>query len=210
MSEPTLILFDLDGVLVRYKRSDRADRLAWLTGAAPADIWRALFDSGLETESDLGRWTPEEYADEFARRLGTAVTVEDCVVGRARSMELDQAVFARVQQLSRHSDCAILTNNGFFLRDYLAVMCSGLMPLFAGRVHCSAEFGVLKPDPEIFHRCLRKLGVTAGETLFIDDNADNVQGAITVGIDAIHFTGLLALDQALAARGLLKELNDAT
>jgi putative hydrolase of the HAD superfamily len=210
MSDPTLILFDLDGVLVHYSRRDRANRLASLTGAEPDAVWNTLFESGLETESDLGRWMPDEYAREFARRLGRPVSLDDCVAGRARSMRVDEAVFARVRQLSRHCNCAILTNNGFFLRDHLSVICPGLMPVFADRVYCSAEFGVVKPDPEIFHRCLRKLGVAANRTMFVDDVAENVLGAIAAGIDAIHFTGLPALDGALAARGLLKELNDAT
>lgn len=210
MSAPTLILFDLDGVLARYDRKDRADRLAFLTGASSAEVWNALFESGLETESDLGRWQPEEYADELQRRLGAPVTLTDCIVARARSMELDEAVYARALELSQQAQCAILTNNGYFLRDRLDIICPGLMPVFAGKVFCSAEFGMLKPDPEIFRRCLGKLGVPANSTLFIDDNGANIRGAIAAGLDAIHFTDLAALDQALSARDLLKETHDAS
>ena len=39
-----------------------------------------------------------------------------------------------------------------------------------------------KPSEEIFHEVLRQTGVKAGETLFIDDNRDNIEAARRVGI----------------------------
>ena len=210
MIAPAVILFDLDDVLVRYDRTVRVRHLAAATGASVADVWRALFESGLETESDLGQWQPAAYASELGRRLGRPVSLDDCVAARAAATQADDAVCARVRQLEPQVRCAILTNNGFFLRDSLPVICPRLFPTFAGRVHCSAEFGVAKPDPEIFRRCLQALEVTADRALLVDDNAANVRGALAAGLDAVHFTGLPALDQALAARGFPKEFKNAT
>ena len=41
----------------------------------------------------------------------------------------------------------------------------------------SWEVGAAKPDPEFFHRVVRRIGAPAGEVLFVDDNEANVARA---------------------------------
>lgn len=62
---------------------------------------------------------------------------------------------------------------------------------------------LLKPEPAIYRLLLARNGLEAAECLFIDDNPANVDGARGVGMDAVRFTGPAALEDALAARGLL-------
>lgn len=67
----------------------------------------------------------------------------------------------------------------------------------------SGHEGVVKPDPEIFRRCLARNGLAAGTCVFVDDSPANVAGAAAVGLDAIRFTSVAALRPELARRGLL-------
>lgn len=47
----------------------------------------------------------------------------------------------------------------------------------------SEETGVEKPAPEMFNRCLEKMGVRAEQCLYIGDDVDkDVKGAIGVGL----------------------------
>jgi len=69
-------------------------------------------------------------------------------------------------------------------------------------VTVSSEEGVIKPDPEIYRRCLGRNGLAAGDCIFIDDSADNVAAARNLGIDGILFTGPEALRGELHSRGL--------
>jgi 2-haloacid dehalogenase len=66
-----------------------------------------------------------------------------------------------------------------------------------------------KPAPEIFLRCLGRIGLEAGRTVFVDDSAANVAAAAALGIDAIRFTTREALAEALAERGLLSREGSA-
>lgn len=50
----------------------------------------------------------------------------------------------------------------------------------------SQELGLRKPAPEAFEKVLDQAGIKAEETLFIDDNADNIQGAASVGLHTYH------------------------
>ena len=61
----------------------------------------------------------------------------------------------------------------------------------------SGEVKQLKPNPEIFHTLLNKYNLKAEESLFIDDNLKNVEGAKAVGINAIVFEGVEKLKEDL-------------
>jgi putative hydrolase of the HAD superfamily len=65
----------------------------------------------------------------------------------------------------------------------------------------SHEIGIRKPDPRIYAYMLNALHVTAEETLFIDDDASNIQAAQTVGITGIVYTNpdqlLVDLERAI-------------
>ena len=61
----------------------------------------------------------------------------------------------------------------------------------------SGDEGLLKPDPEIYRRCLARNRLDPARAIFIDDSPANVAGAAALGIDAIHFTTIPALREAL-------------
>lgn len=67
----------------------------------------------------------------------------------------------------------------------------------------SGEVGFVKPEPEIFHLLLEKIGKPAGECLFIDDSLPNIQQANTMGFKTIHFSSPGHLKQTLIEMGLL-------
>jgi putative hydrolase of the HAD superfamily len=69
----------------------------------------------------------------------------------------------------------------------------------------SHALGVAKPDPAYFTAVLDRLGAAPDETLFVDDNLDNVEAARTVGLHAehwVHSDGLDALREQLARHGV--------
>ncbi|GGM84744.1 haloacid dehalogenase [Dyadobacter beijingensis] len=53
-------------------------------------------------------------------------------------------------------------------------------------VFLSYEMGLMKPDPRIYQQVLEQAGLKAEETLFLDDNADNIRSAAGLGIETIH------------------------
>lgn len=65
----------------------------------------------------------------------------------------------------------------------------------------SCEVGLSKPDPRIYRLCLDRLGLPAPETLFVDDRADNIEGAARVGLRTFRFEGPDALERLRALVG---------
>ena len=61
----------------------------------------------------------------------------------------------------------------------------------------SGEEHLLKPDAAIYKCLLERYALQAEESLFVDDNADNVAGARNVGMKAIQFTSAVELEREL-------------
>jgi HAD superfamily hydrolase (TIGR01509 family) len=63
--------------------------------------------------------------------------------------------------------------------------------------------GYVKPEPEIYHIILEKIGKPAQECLFIDDSLPNIIQAAKMGFNTIHFTAPEQLKKELTQLGLL-------
>ena len=70
----------------------------------------------------------------------------------------------------------------------------------------SYQLRVAKPDPAIYRHTLELLGTDPRETLFIDDKAENIAAAQSLGIQAIQFSTPDKLRADLIAAGLDTEL----
>ena len=80
-----------------------------------------------------------------------------------------------------------LLTNAFspFFSDVLSR--SGVADLFETIV-MSSETHYVKPEPEMYLAILEKMGLRPEETLMIDDNPANVEGAKNVGMHGVVFT----------------------
>lgn len=65
---------------------------------------------------------------------------------------------------------------------------------------------MLKPDAAIYRRLLDQHGLSAEDTLFIDDVEWNVEGACAVGMHAARFLDAPTLRADLSAYGLLQDM----
>lgn len=204
-----LVLFDLDHVLSDYDHHARLAVLAERSGSDANAVGAALFGSGLEDESDRGDWSPQGYAEELSRRLGARIALDDLVAARAASMRARTDSLRLAHAAAQTARIAILTNNGLYMRDRMHEICPALLPLFAGRMRFAAEFGRVKPDPEVYLHCLRTLDAEPAATLFVDDKAENVIGARRAGLHAVQFTDAAQLQRDLHAYRLIESPADA-
>ena len=72
---------------------------------------------------------------------------------------------------------------------------------FDGRI-VSAEWKLLKPQPELYRVLLREYGLNAEECFFVDDLAVNVEAAVQTGMSGTVFQGADSLRRALAQAGV--------
>lgn len=74
--------------------------------------------------------------------------------------------------------------------------------LFDGIV-VSGEEKIIKPDPEIFNILLKRFQITARESVFIDDNINNIKAAEKLGFLTIHINNNMNLKTELGKINVL-------
>ena len=109
---PSLVLFDLDGVLVSYSHAIRMQTLGDAIGRAPEVVYSALFDTGLEHRYDAGLITQDAYLEGLSDILGCTVDTPNWLAARSASMHCEPATCVRIASLAKRAEIAVLTNNG--------------------------------------------------------------------------------------------------
>ncbi|MFM0340039.1 HAD family hydrolase [Paraburkholderia fungorum] len=198
-----LVLFDMEGVLSRYDRAARVERLAALSGQAPETVRHAIWGSGLEARADAGLIGDDEYLSELGGLLNHPVSRDDWLDARHASITPDPAVLALAASVAERYPIAVLTNNCRLLTENIGYLNPPVARLFGPHVYASASFGAAKPAAQTYLGCVEGLGVAPAETLFIDDTDANTMGAVAAGLQGYTFVGVDALADELTRRGLM-------
>lgn len=200
---PTIkaVIFDVGGVLIRTH--DWGGRHRWERDLAlqPGQAEWLVFHSEPGLQAQQGHITETRLWQEIANRLDLddeqlAAFRRDFWAGDA----LDEELVAYIRSLRRQYQTAIISNFNDSLRDSLerTYPIAGDFDLIV----VSAEENVMKPDEQIYHLTLERLGRQPGEAVFIDDSPANVAGARAIGMHAVHYQVGMDVPAALAALGV--------
>jgi 2-haloacid dehalogenase len=192
------VLFDLGNVLIRWE-------------------WRAAFD-GQATDDDVTRFEPDFLA--INHQLDAGRPWDDAIAElAARDAWLGDMLAAY-----RRGYPAALTGPVPGMAELVGEL-RGLGLRLVGLTNWSAEMwphaapsapaiarldgvvvsgveGVGKPDPRIFRLAAERYGLEPARTLFVDDNAPNVEAALALGFQGVPFTGADDLRRELLGRGV--------
>jgi glucose-1-phosphatase len=203
VAEISLILFDLNGVLYRYDREARIAHLASLAKQSPIAIRTAIWDSGFEDSGDAGTLDADAYLQGFAARIGHNLSETEWVAAQQAAVTPIPATLALLQRIHPAVRCAVLTNNNLLVLRHISTLYPEVAAMVADLACVSAEFGVRKPDPEVYRRCLVRLGVSPAATLFVDDSSANVAGAREAGLHGHDYVGSEEMAAELGRLGVL-------
>ena len=197
------VVFDIGGVLeitpdlrVTQLWEARLGLPAGQLDARMSDVW-AAGSIGTITENDVHR--------ELTGRLGLAGEQLSAFLADLWRQYLGSAnteLIGYARQLRPRYRTGIVSNSfvGAREREQAAYGFGELVD----EVVYSHEAGMAKPDPRIYALACARLGVQAGETVFLDDAERCVAGARDAGLHAIlyHDNGqaIAAIEQLLAAR----------
>lgn len=180
------VIWDLGGVLVRTEDSTYRQKLAERVGKSSRELEDLVFGLEAGRRAQLGEVS---YADhwEYLRQFlnYTPEEIETFRLDFFRGDRLDQDLIDYIRRLRRRYKTGLLSNALSDLR-HLVTEVWNFADAFDEMI-ISAEAGLMKPDPRIYHLALSKLGAAPQEAVFIDDFAHNVEGARAVQMHAIHF-----------------------
>ncbi|MDO5629905.1 MAG: HAD-IA family hydrolase [Mobilicoccus sp.] len=187
------LLLDADGVL-QWPQDGWLERWRPHAGDDLREFVTGLFEAerpALEGREDLYRSVAR-----FLRETGRDENAVEEVCSAWAMIELFEPAFDLVAEV-RAAGVAVhlASNQQVFRRD---VMLERGYAEYFDRLFFSCDLGVAKPDPDYFRAILRELGCGPEGVVFIDDRADNVEAARSVGIDAYRHDHHDSDDQGVA------------
>jgi putative hydrolase of the HAD superfamily len=155
----------------------------WLSERFPADAARRI-KSGLIADADRGLITQVEMFEKLAALSGSSpARVEAEWLAYAK---LNGDLIAYISAIKPVVKVGLLTNaTSQLVRHLLNV--NQLEPLFDAIV-VSSEVRSAKPDREIYEIALRKLSSAPSGSVMVDDNPDNIEGAVRAGMSGLVFS----------------------
>jgi 2-haloacid dehalogenase len=193
---PTIVVFDVGNVLIHWN---------------PKRLYRRLFDDPTKVEWFLenvchSAWNLEldrgrAYGEAIAERI--AAFPEYAAEIRAYDEQWDEMVAGPIEGavalLERLRVAGVplyaITNFSRTKFDHATKRFPFLLQ-FHGII-VSADEGLVKPDPAIFKVFLTRFGLSAGDCLFVDDSAANVESARRLGMAVHHFRAAESLETEL-------------
>ena len=203
MTELSMILFDLNGVLYGYDRDARIAHLASVAKRSAEAVRIAIWESGFEDSGDAGAVDAAAYLLGFGACLGYALSEAEWLAAQQVAVTPIAATLALLPRIRPHVRCAVLTNNNLLVLRHFSTLYPEIAALVGERACVSAEFGARKPDPEVYRRCLVRLGVAPEATLFVDDSPANVAGARAAGLYGYDYLDSEKLAAELSRYGIL-------
>lgn len=176
------IFFDYDGVLTTDKTGSLTTTryLSRATGVELSTV-KAVF-SRHNKDLTLGKITHAEIWHELCRALGQELSIS-VLYEAFESTPMNEGMFSLARKLKKGHLVGIITDNKKDRIDHLK-QCQNLEPLFSPIV-VSAEVGVDKESTEIFVHALHCAGVSAEESVFVDNNKANLVAPSALGIKTV-------------------------
>jgi putative hydrolase of the HAD superfamily len=149
---------------------------------------------------DLGKMSPREFYEWAISRLGTRIGYEEFMAAYADVFWLNLPVPELLQRLKPKYRLVLVSNCDVVRFEFIRKKFPEI-GIFDGCV-LSYELGVMKPDARIYREALRLAQAEPSACVFIDDMAENVDGAAALGIKSLLYTPETDLAKELAALGV--------
>jgi epoxide hydrolase-like predicted phosphatase len=180
------VYFDLGGVMRRTEYQAPRQHLAEHLGMDYEELVKLVFESESSRQASIGFISEEEHWAAVIRRLNLPESETQAVREAFFAGDItDLHLLDTMRGLRKHFKVGLISNAWSGLRPW--IIREKFDDVFDAMI-ISAEAGVMKPDARIYQIALEKLGVSASESVFLDDFQENVEGARAVGMQAIHFS----------------------
>ena len=189
MREPALI-FDFGNVVAFFDYLKACERLGPKLGLTAEAFRRRIVERGfapLLGRFESGKIGPEEFAAEVMVLSGLSLPYHEFVDAWQDIFWLNEPVARLIERLKSAGYTLLLGSNTNILHSaHYRRQFASTLDLFDQLV-LSHEVGHMKPSFEFYHACVRAAGLPAASCIFVDDLAENVDGARKAGLIGVHF-----------------------
>ena len=202
--QPKSIIFDFGGVLLNLDL-ERSRQAFFNLGIPHFDRLYTFYQaSSLFEELETGRLTPAAFFESLRKESDRPLSDEAITLAwNALLLDYRQESLAFVDRLGKRMPVFLYSNTNLIHYDCFQQRIRETTPyghlndLFE-KAYYSHELGLRKPHVDGYLHILRENNLNPGETLFVDDNADNIEGAKQVGLLTHHLQPEESVEKVLA------------
>lgn len=196
------IVFDLGNVIMKYDVDAMLERFSLTFDEKELFKSRIFFDEkwkdgdrGFSFRDVLFYDTVKEFSPKMKQVFYSLVARYDFEL---EFMEFNKGIDDIIAELKQNGySIYLLSNFGLnfhFLRNKVPVFS-----LFDG-FFASCDYGIIKPEKEIYEEFFRKFSLNPSECLFIDDSKENTVASCANGMDAFMYNALFEDTDVLRSR----------
>jgi epoxide hydrolase-like predicted phosphatase len=191
------VIFDWGGVLIDDPRPGLLRYCSEAFGV-PLEDYTPVHDSFLD-EFGKGKISEERFLQQISCKLGKSMppvrwyeAFRSAYVPKQEMFRIASSLHDKGYKISLLSNTELPAVEFFHEQDY---------DMFDVLVFSCVE-GVIKPERRIYKITLERLGLKAGQAVFIDDRQDYIRGAEDVGLNTILFKSIGQVKDELARLGV--------
>jgi putative hydrolase of the HAD superfamily len=177
------VFLDLGGVLYKLDTIGVLKKFSRRCGRSPAELREELQDHDLFQGYESGAITTDEFYRCVTERLCCELSFSDFVQIWNSLIVKRKPMFKTLRRLRQRVQVLILSNTN----EMNARVINEDIGDLTDKIVYSFRVGSLKPDPKIYEEALRVAGSRPGNTLFIDDRKENIEGARVLGMHTHQF-----------------------
>jgi len=188
------IIFDLGDVIINIDVPLASSSFAALSDKPLEEVRGLIIKNEVFKKFETGHLTATEFRDYIRQLLHQPEWKDEDIDMAWNSLLLDipSQRIQKLQELAQKGYRLFLLSNTSSIHieevNQILNKTTGVQQLndLFEKLYLSYEMGIMKPADGIYEQLLADANIMASETLFLDDNADNIQAASTLGIHTIH------------------------
>ena len=195
------LIFDLGKVLVGFDFQRGYDRLHAICGHPAAEVRRRIAETGLVPKLESGQIGSREFVGRIGETLGVTFDYANfCEIWSSIFLPGTLIPESLISALKERYPIILLSNTNEMHFEMLH-RTYPILGHFEKRV-LSHEVGAMKPSPLIYRKAVELAGCRPEQCFFTDDVAEYVEGARSMGIDAVQFESVEQLKRELTYRNI--------
>ncbi len=186
------IIFDLGDVIINIDPPRTYQAFADLKGVSLEKAYDLVDSNAFFDQYDKGLFSDQGFIDYVKGKLEITNSDQEIInAWNALLLDMPKERVERIQELSKKYTVYLLSNTcSLHIKEvnktlYKSSGVKDLKDLFK-TAYFSFDLGLRKPDKTIYSKVLDDANIKAEETLFLDDNLQNIEAAQSFGIHCIH------------------------
>ena len=194
------LIFDMGNVLVFFDARRSSKAFAEAVGIPEEKIWETFFISEFERRYTRGEISSEDFyqqmSEHFHKKIDFATFADLWNDIFTENHEMNELL----KKLKKRYPLYLISNTNDLHFEYVRSKFSVLQ--YFTKCFPSHLVGHRKPDKAMFQHVLDEIKFAPNETVFIDDVAEFVDSAKSLGMHGIQFTSREALEKDLGLLGI--------